>query len=190
MRVHRGDIGKGLSELQKEFNEALRNQDEDTPGAVWQAGILHLPPSSSGHKYILTLTETLTSYVSAVPLKTLNVDHIRAAMENFLSIMPQMREISSDHGSSDFGTRFTELLESFNIRHTGSLPNRSQATGSVENSNKLIQNQLNKVCAEVGSAKNWNKILPKVIQSINSFRPYNCPYSRKQLLYSPYIFCP
>ena len=111
-------------------------------------------------------------------------------MENFLSIMPQMREIGTDHGSSDFNTGFTELLESFNIRHVGSLPNRSQATGSVELSNKLIQNQMNKLCSELGTTRHWDKILPKVVQSINSFRPYNCPFSRKQLLYSPYIYCP
>ena len=166
------------------------NKDEVTPGSSWQCDILYMPPSSSNHKYILTFTEVLTSYVAGIPIKTLNVDHVKAALETFLSLMPQMREISSDHGAADFGPRFTELLEEFNIRHTGSLPNRSQATGSVELSNKLIQNQLNKVCSELGTYKYWNRVLPKVIQSINTFRPYNCVFSRKQLLYSPYIYCP
>ena len=166
------------------------NTGEVTPGTSWQCDILYLPPSSSNHKYILVLTETLSSYVAGIPLKTLNVDHVKSALEIFLSLMPQMREISSDHGASDFSPRFTELLEEFNIRHTGSLPNRSQATGSVELANKLIQNQLNKVCSELGTYKYWNRILPKIIQSINTFRPYGCVYSRKQLLFSPYIYCP
>ena len=149
-----------------------------------------MPAISEGHRYILTLTERLTSYVCAIPLKALSVRHVCSAMEIFLSICPPMEEVHTDHGSSDFGGGFTELLESFGIRHEGALPNRSQAQGSVESSNRLIQNQLNKICAENGSSKQWHKSLPKVIQAINSFHPYKSPFSRKQLLYSPYYFCP
>ena len=167
-----------------------RWQDDSTPGRIWQADILYMPPTCEGHKYILTMSERLTSYVCAIPLKALSVRHVCSAMEIFLSICPQMEEVHSDHGSSDFGGGFTELLESFGIRHGGALPNRSQAQGSVESSNRLIQNQLNKVCAETGSSKQWHKALPKVIQALNSFHPYKSPFSRKQLLYSPFHFCP
>ena len=109
-----------------------RWQDDLTPGRIWQADILYMPPTSEGHKYILTLTERLSSYICAIPLKTLSVRHVCAAMEIFLSICPQMEEVHSDHGNSDFGSGFTELLESFGIRHTWALPNRSQGQGSVE----------------------------------------------------------
>ena len=54
-----------------------------------------------------------------------------------------------------------ELLESFNIKHMGPLPNRSQGQGSVETANKLLQNQLNKICAELGNSKCGHKALPK-----------------------------
>ena len=59
-----------------------------------------------------------------------------------------MEEVHTDHGRGDFGGGFTEMLESFGIKHEGSLPNRSQAQGSVESSNRLLQNQLNRICAE------------------------------------------
>ena len=72
-----------------------RHHDEVTPGASWQADILYLSPSSAGHRFTLTLTKILSSYVCAIPLKTLNVSNIRSAMENFLSVMPQMREIGT-----------------------------------------------------------------------------------------------
>ena len=85
---------------------------------MWQADILYMNPSIEGHRYILTLTERLSSYICAIPLKHLNVRHVCSAIETFLSICPQMEEIHTDHGTSDFGPSFTELLESFNIRHT------------------------------------------------------------------------
>ena len=81
--------------------ENRRNQYETTVGAVWFADVLYLAPSNSGHRYILTLTEKVSSYICAIPLKRLNVTHVRSAMENFLSICPQMREIQSDHGRAD-----------------------------------------------------------------------------------------
>ena len=142
-----------------------RWQNDMTPGRIWQADLLYMPPSCEGHKFILTLSERLTSYVCALPLKTLSVKHVCNALEIFLSICPPMEEIHTDHGRADFGAGFTELLESFGIKHEGSLPHRSQAQGSVESSNRLLQNQLNRICAENGSDKYWHKSLPKVIMA-------------------------
>ena len=44
-----------------------RWQNDVTPGKVWQADILYMPTSNEGHKFILTLTERVTSYVCALP---------------------------------------------------------------------------------------------------------------------------
>ena len=112
------------------------------------------------------------------------------AIEVFLAIVPPMEEIATDHGSGDFGEMFTQLLESYGIRHGGKLPHRSQAQGTVELANKLLQNQINKVCAGMGTYKLWHKSLPKVVMAINSFHPYRCPYSRTQLLFSVFYYCP
>ena len=166
-----------------------RWQNGVTLGKIWQADILYMPTSNEGHKFILTLTERVTSYVCALPLKTLSVKHVCNALEIFLSICPPMEEVHTDHGRADFGAGFTEMLEGFGIKHEGSLPHRSQAQGSVESSNRLLQNQLNRICAENGSYKYWHKSLPKVVMAINSFHPYRAPFSRKQLLYSVFYYC-
>ena len=166
------------------------NQNDITPGKFWVADILYMPVSSEGHRFILTLTERLSSYVCALPLKSLTVRHVCNAIEVFLAIVPPMEEIATDHGSADFGENFTQLLESYGIRHGGKLPHRSQAQETVELANKLLQNQINKVCAESGTYRFWNKSLPKVVMSINSIHPYRSPYSRTQLLFSVYYHCP
>ena len=74
-----------------------------TPGKFWQADLLYMPPSCEGHKFILTITERLTSYVCALPLKALSVKHVCNALEVFLSICPPMEEMHTDHGRADFG---------------------------------------------------------------------------------------
>ena len=101
------------------------NQHDITPGKFWVADILYMPVSSEGHRFILTLTERLSSYVCALPLKSLTNRHVCNAVEVFLAIMPPMAEIATDHGTGDFGEMFTQLLESHGIRHGGKLPNRS-----------------------------------------------------------------
>ena len=60
-----------------------RWQNEITPGRIWQADLLYMPPSCEGHKFILTITERLTSYVCALPLKALSVKHVCNALEVF-----------------------------------------------------------------------------------------------------------
>ena len=59
----------------------------------------------------------------------------------------------------------------------------------MELANKLLQNQLARICSSDLGRKNWEKSLPKAIQSINSYFPYKCGLSRVQLLFSPFIFC-
>ena len=107
----------------------------------------------------------------------------------FLGIFPAMNEILTDHGRADFGEGFTRVLEEYNIKHTGEIPQRSQASGAVELGNKLLQTQLARICASDLGKKHWHKSLPKAVQSINSYFPYKSGLSRVQLLFSPFVFC-
>jgi len=100
-----------------------------------------------------------------------------------------MAVVQSDHGSADFGSRFIELCERFNIIHAGSTPRRSQSNGFAEVANKLLQNQLSRVCSSDLGRKNWDKSLPKAVQTLNCYYPNRSKLSRTQLLFSPYYFC-
>ena len=111
------------------------------PGEVWILDCLYLPKSSSGHSFVLVLTERLSSYIAAIPLRTLSSYHVSEAFRTFLGVMPQCRTVISDHGS-DFGASFTLLCEEHGIQHGGQIPSRSQVQGSCEISNQLLANQL------------------------------------------------
>ena len=163
-------------------------QEDVCPGSVWVADCLYLPKSNSGHAYVLVLTERLTSYIAAMPLRTLNSHHVGEAFRTFLSIMPQCKVLVSDHGRGDFGSSFTQICEEHGIQHCGQIPNRSQVQASCEISNQLLANQLARICSSELGKKFWEKSLAKACQTLNSYRPYDIPFSKTQLLFSPFIY--
>ena len=117
-----------------------------------------MPRSNAGYRYILTFTEKVSSYLAAIPIKNLNNSQVAAALQLFLGIFPAMDTILTDHGRADFGEQFTQLLEEFNIKHTGEIPRRSRACGAAEMGNKLLQTQLARICAShLLFAKNCSK---------------------------------
>merc|ERR1712055_1003605 len=163
-------------------------QQDETPGRIWTADLLYLPRSSEGFRFCLVLAERLTSYVCGLPLKTLDVKHVTVSFAQFLSIMPPMEILYTDHGKGDFGAGFTQMLVEFGIRHTGGIPNRSQVQGNCEVSNKILTNQLSKIVSSEKGKLHWHVSLAKAVQTINSYHPYKIPFSRTQLLFSPFIF--
>merc|ERR1712055_829794 len=167
---------------QREFEK------DETPGRVWTADLLYLPKSSEGFRFCLVLTERLTSYVCGLPLKNLNVNQVSQSFAQFLSIMPPMEILTTDHGRGDFGQGFTQMLVEFGIKHTGGIPNRSQVQGNCEMPNRILTNQLSKICSTDKGKLHWPKTMAKAVQSINSYHPYKIPFSRTQLLFSPFIF--
>ena len=150
--------------------------------------MLHMPASSSGHRYILTLAERISSYVCGLALKSLNSTAVTTAFRQFLCIMPSMQIVVTDHGVSDFGSIFTQLCETLGIEHAGSTPRRSQAQGSAEAANRILHNALSRICASGAGRKGWDKALPRTIQSINQYYPYKSKLSRTQLLFSPFFY--
>ena len=159
------------------------------PGKIWGCDVLYMPRTSSGYRYILTLCETLSSYICAIPLKALRSGPVTAAFRMFLGIMPQMNEIITDHGTADFSSNFITLCETMGIQHSGSTPRRSQSNGVTEIANKLLQQQLARICASTEGRKLWDVSLPKCVQALNQFYPYKSNLSRVQLLFSPFYFC-
>merc|ERR1712055_452151 len=163
-------------------------QQDETPGRIWTADLLYLPRSSEGFRFCLVLAERLTSYVCGLPLKTLDVKHVTVSFAQCLSIMPPMEILYTDHGKGDFGAGFTQMLVEFGIRHSGGIPNRSQVQGNCEVSNKILTNQLAKIVSSEKGKLHWPISLSKAVQAINSYHPYKIPFSRTQLLFSPFIF--
>ena len=104
--------------------------------------------------------------------------------------MPKMLVLSSDHGA-EFSSLFTQVCTFNDIVHKGSTPSRSQSMGTVELANKLLQQNLSRICSSSAAGRlHWPKLLPRLIGHINSFYPYKYKLSQVQILFSPFINCP
>ena len=80
-------------------------------GEVYIGDIAYLPASTRGYRFCLVLVERLTSFVSAIPLKTLNAESTSNAIRLFVSIVGfSMSKFCSDYGP-EFATKFTRPIK-------------------------------------------------------------------------------
>ena len=155
-----------------------------SPGYCWNMDIAYMKRSKSGFKFILVITETMTNYTSLLPLRSIHVNSLIAAVQLFLSIMPKPSMIISDYGS-EFSLQFTNFLTSMDIQHKGSMPRRSQQQGTVEKSISIMRAVINRIQAT--EMKQWPELLPRVQNAINGMHPRGSKFSRTHLLFSPFM---
>ena len=147
-----------------------------------------MPRSRRGYRFCLVIVERLTSFISAIPLKSLNADSTADAIRLFIGIIGfTMSKFSSDYGP-EFSTKFTAQLNSMGIDHTSRIPRRSQSQGNVEVAIKILKQTLTKVCASRLTNTEWDICLPIAVTSINMSNPRGAPLSRLRLMYSPFVF--
>ena len=126
------------------------------------------------------------SFISAIPLKSLNADSTANAIRLFVGILGfTMSKFSSDYGPES-SSKFTAQLNSMGITHTSRIPERSQSQGNV--AIKILKQTLTKVCASKLTNKEWDIVLPLAVTSINMSNPRGAPLSRLRLMYSPFVF--
>ena len=112
-----------------------------------------------------------------------------AVIRQFLSIFPRPELWLSDYGS-EYSSIFTTELKKYNVAHHEGVPNRSQGQGSAELAVKLTKLTLTKMVGMHSSEgmNYWTKMLPHVVQAINSTHPYQSSLSRIHLLFSPMYY--
>ena len=149
----------------------------------------YLPPCKMGNKFAMILCEQLSSYVVVFPTADLRSQTMAAVLRQFLSIFPRPELWLSDYGS-EYSSIFTTELRKYHVTHHKGVPNRSQIQGSAELAVKLTKLTLTKMVGMHSSeGRNyWTKMLPHVVQAINSTHPYQSSLSRIHLLFSPMYY--
>ena len=95
------------------------------------ADIAYLPPSRRGNRFCLVLVERLTSFISAIPLKSLTAESAANALRLFIGIIGYtMCNLATDFGA-EFSTAFTRQLNALGINHSSRIPRRSQSQGNA-----------------------------------------------------------
>ena len=100
--------------------------------------------------------------------------------------MPPLNKIQTDF-DAEYRQIWTAVCAKYGVSHINEIPKRSQSQGGSEISIELLKQGLARICASQEKGRqNWPDMLPKLIQTLNSYFPYKRKLSRAQLPFSPF----
>ena len=88
----------------------------------------------------------------------------------------------------DSSSGFTKQLEELGIQHLGRIPQRSNVQAQAEIAIRNCKSILLKINANALTSRNWDRLLPVVMSSINQMEPFNCGISRLNLFFNYDIY--
>ena len=142
-----------------------------------------LPRSKSGNKYILVLCDYATRYPEAVPLRSIDAEHVAEELIKIFARVGVPEEILTDQGSNFMSKLLSELYGLLHIHSIRTSPYHPQTDGLVERFNKTLKSMLRKAVDTEG--KNWDKLIPyllfayrEVPQASTGFSPFELVYGR------------
>ena len=142
-----------------------------------------LPRSKSGHKYILVLCDYATRYPEAIPLRSIDAEHVAEELIQLFARVGIPQEILTDQGTNFMSQLLSELYKLLHIHSIRTSPYHPQTDGLVERFNQTLKSMLRKVVAKEG--KDWDKMLPyllfayrEVPQASTGFSPFELLYGR------------
>ena len=143
-----------------------------------------LPKSSSGNRYILVLCDYASRYPEAVPLRSIDAEHIADELIKIFARVGIPRDILTDQGSNFNSQLLVELYRLLHVHPIRTSLYHPQTDGMVERFNKTLKSMLRKLVE--GEGKNWDVFHPyllfayrEVPQSSTGFSPFELLYGRE-----------
>eukprot|EP01018_Ginkgo_biloba_P009792 Gb_07726 [translate_table: standard] len=112
-----------------------------TPFAKWGLDFVGPinPPSSAGHRYIVTATDYMTKWVEAVPLKKIDQETTPDFIYQWIMCRFGVPlEIVSDRGAQFMSQLVATLMEQLQIKHLFFVAYHPKGNGLAESTNKTL----------------------------------------------------
>ena len=142
-----------------------------------------LPRSRSGKKYVLVVCDYATRFPEAIPLKSIDAEHIAEELAVLFSRVGVPKEILTDQGSNFTSQLLMEIYRLLHVHPIRTTPYHPQTDGLVERFNQTLKSMLRKAAVEAG--KDWDKLIPyllfayrEVPQASTGFSPFELLYGR------------
>ena len=142
-----------------------------------------LPRSRCGNRHILVLCDYATRYPEAVPLRSIDAEHVAEEIVKVLARVGIPEEILTDQGSNFTSQLLAEVYRLLHIHPIRTSPYHPQTDGLVERFNQTLKGMLSKAATTDG--KDWGKLIPyllfayrEVPQSSTGFSPFELVYGR------------
>ena len=154
--------------------------------------VLGLPETSSGYNGILVITEYLTKYPYAVPIRSKTADEIAEKLFIYISLFGPPKQILSDQGKEFVNKIVKNLTKVTGVEHRITSPYHPQTNGMTERLNQTLIQSLKKH-AEV-EPTGWDKWLPFVllayrtrVHSATGHTPFQMMFGRKMNNFEEYL---
>ena len=140
-----------------------------------------LPKSRSGNKYLLVICDYATRYPEAVPLKSIDTEHVAEELLKLFFRVGVPQKILTDQGSN-FTSQF--LAEIYRLLHVHAIRTslyHPQTGGLVERFNQTLKNMIKRTTSKEG--KDWDKIVPYLLFAYREVPQASTGFSPFELLY-------
>ena len=141
------------------------------------------PASDRGNRYLLVMVDYATRYPEAVPLKSIDTEHVAEALWNMWTRLGIPSEVLSDNGSQFTSEVMREVHRLLSIKGKTTTPYHAQCNGLVERFNATLKSMLRRLCQE--KPRTWDRLVPAVLfayrevpQESTGFSPFELLYGR------------
>ena len=107
-----------------------------------------LPHSHAGNRFILAICDYATCYPEAVPLKSVDAEHVAEELVKLFMRVGVPAEILTDQGSNFMSQLLVEVYNLLHIKPIRTSPYRPQTDGLVERFNQTLKAMLKKAASE------------------------------------------
>ena len=139
------------------------------------------PPSSRGHKYVMTVVDQATWYGDAVPLRYIDAETVAQALMEFCSRVGFPQVLTTDNGTQFTAATFEAFLNLMGVRHRRTPPYHAQSNGLVELFNETLKTLLRRLAAE--EPRDWEKYLAPLLFAYRNAPQASTGYSPFELIY-------
>ncbi|KAH7722919.1 pol polyprotein [Aphelenchoides avenae] len=130
-----------------------------------------LPLSQRRFRYVLTATDALTKWITAVPLRNQTADEVKNAFEKeIICHFGVPTYVVSDCGTNLLSKQFAELADAYSFKRLTISPYHQQSNGQAERSHSTLANMISAYANDSGS--NWCSLLAPTTFA------YNCSIHR------------
>jgi transposase InsO family protein len=146
------------------------------------------PSSSMGHQYILAITDYLTKWVEAIPMKLVtSKDVVNFIKEHVIHSFDIPQTITTDGGSVFISKEFRKFTVDMGIKLIRSSPYYAQANGQAEASNQSLIKLINRKIDE--HPRCWHEVLSEALwthciscHGATKTSPYHLVYGQEAVL--------
>ena len=146
------------------------------------------PRSSSGHEWLLVVSDHFTKFAQAFPVRNTSAETLaKKMMDEYICRFGCFESLHSDQGANVDGAVFQGLCDLIGAAKTRTTPYHPQGDGQVERLNKSLVKILSKLISD--HRRDWADFVPKAVLAYNTgahestgYTPYRLMFGREAIL--------